>query len=276
MLRVGRPRTKGKDLPLGVYPVKSGDGVRYYVRPVNEEMRRIFAVKFPGKGSAALGQDKTEARKKWVGIFVMADPTESEDAGTCGELIARYERDILPGRHEKTKAEETRYCATLKREFGARRYAKSEVEASTGKFVRALDITQYLRREEKTPVYNKQKTLITAGRAVASNKEIQLLSRIFRLAKTTWGYTEYNPCLQIEYNTEEPRGVYVTDEMFKTLYESSPPILQCMMDLAQMAGTRRGMLLNLTMADVTDEGLWLTPNKKRQGRGVAAGGWVWV
>ena len=58
MLRMGRPREKGKNLPLGVYPVKG----RYYVRPVNREMRRIFAVAFPGKRCAATARKSSPRR----------------------------------------------------------------------------------------------------------------------------------------------------------------------------------------------------------------------
>jgi hypothetical protein len=58
-------------------------------------------------------------------------------------------------------------------------------EASTGPFLRSIDITRYLNNQE------------TAGRPVQANKEIHRLSRIFPLAKTRWGYTEYNPCLQV-------------------------------------------------------------------------------
>jgi hypothetical protein len=76
-------------------------------------------------------------------------------------------------------------------------------------------VTRYLREQE------------AAGRPMAGNKEIRCLARIFRLAKTLWGYTEYNPCLQVEHNIETPRGVYVTDDMFRAVYEKAPLLLQC-------------------------------------------------
>jgi integrase len=248
MLRVGRPRETIKDLPLGVYAVKG----RYYIRPVNAEMRRIFAAAFPGKRCAPLGPDKGEARKKWVKVFVTDVPPEEAIPGTVGEIIERYEREIIPTLHARTGEDHKGYCKRLRAEFGARRYARSEVEASTGPFLRAMDVTRYLRAQE------------AAGRPVAANKEVRCLSRIFRLAKTLWGYTEYNACLQIEFNVETPRGVYVTDDMFTRVYAKAAPVLQCMMDLAQMVGARRGMLLKLTLADLTDEGLVLTLNKRKR------------
>ena len=247
MATVGRPRKKSKDLPLGIYPVKG----RFYVRPVNAEMRRIFAVAFPGKKCAALGADKIAARKAWVKIFVTDVPLESVQIGTVAEIIERYERDIVPTLHPKTKPEHARYCKNLKAEFGARSYAKSEVEAATGKFLRSMNVTQYLRKHE-------------AARPVAANKEVQCFSRIFRLAKTLWGYTEYNPCLQVEYNVETPRDEYQDDAAFMKVYDKAPPVLQCMMDLAQMHAARRGMLIKATLACITGEGLLLPLNKKKK------------
>ncbi len=82
--------------------------------------------------------------------------------------------------------------------------------------------------------------------------------------KTLRGYTEYDPCLQIEYNVETPRDEYHTDDVFMKVYDKAPPVLQCMMDLAQMHAARRGMLIKATLACITDEGLLLPLNKKKR------------
>jgi integrase len=260
MLGVGRPRTKIKDLPLGVYAIKG----RYYVVPVNAEMRRIFAVAFPGKCCAPLGADKAEARKLWVKLFTTDIPDNAADAGTVGELIERYEREIIPTLHPRTGEDHKSYCKNLKSAFATRRYAKSEAESSTGPFLRSMDVTRYLRAEATRQVFAKDGRLIADGRPVAANKEIRCLSRVFRLAKTLWGYTEYNPCLQVEYNSETPRGAYHTDDAFMKVYEKASPILQCMMDLAQMHAARRGMLLKATLSCITGDGLLLPINKRKK------------
>ena len=248
MLRMGRPRKKGRDLPLGVYSVKG----RFYARPVNHEMRRIFAVAFPGRHCAPLGPDKAAARKLWVKLFVTDVPPDNAQAGTVAEIIERYEREIIPTLHERTGADHEAYCKRLKGELGRWRYARSEAEASAGPFLRSMHVTAYLRAQE------------AAARPVQGNKEIRCLARIFRLAKTLWGYTEYNPCLQVEFNPETPRSIYVTDEMFEKVYAKASPVMQCMMDLAQMVGTRRGMILKLTLADMTEKGLMVTLNKRKR------------
>ena len=70
-------------------------------------------------------------------------------------------------------------------------------------------------------------------------------------------------CLQVVYNPESARSHNHDDKEFMSVYEKAPPILQCMMDLAQLNGSRRGMLLRLKLNDVTDEGLWFTLNKQK-------------
>lgn len=246
MLRVGRPRSKNKDLPLGVFTAKG----RYYVRPVNEEMRRAFAVHFPGKTSAPLGPDKSEMRRKWVAVFVVECKAEDAAGGTVAEIVERFEREIVPHLDPKPRKEAARYCRELRGAFGARRYAKSEAEAAMGAYLRTMDVQRYLDAAE--------------GRRVAANRAVKLFSRMFKLAKTRWGYTEYNPCLQVEYNPETPRSAYHDDEAFMAVYKVASPVLQCMMDLAQMHGARRGMLMKATLACITTDGLLLPLNKRKK------------
>ena len=259
MLPMGRPREKGKDLPLGVYPVKG----RFYVRPVNEEMRRIFAVAFPGIRCAPLGADKAEARKLWVKLFVTDVPPEDAKTGTVAEIIERYEREY----NVQPKTDRHRYCMELKEAFGHWPYAKNEAEASTGRFLRSMNLTAYLDTESKRKLYDKEGRLLHDGRPVAANRTIEFLSRIFRVAKTRWGYTEYNPCLHVEYNPEVPREEYHEDDAFMKVYEKASAKMQCAMDLAQMNGARRGMILRLTLADVDENrpNVRFTVNKRRKG-----------
>jgi integrase len=246
MLRLGRPRSSGKDLPLGVYAVKG----RYYVRPVNEEMRRVFAQRFPGRKCAPLGADKDAMRREWVKLFVTELPADDAKPGTVAQLVERYERDVVPHMDAKPRKECERYCRNLKKAFGSRPYARSEAEAASGAFVRTMDVQRYLDSATSRPV--------------AANREIKCLARIFRLARTRWGYTEYNPCLQVEYNPETPRSAYHDDDAFMRVYKVASPPLQCMMDLAQMHGARRGMLIKATLACITNDGLLLPLNKRKK------------
>ena len=122
------------------------------------------------------------------------------------EITARYRREVLPTLADKTKVERGRHLDNIDKRFGDRRYAKNEAEASTGEFLRAMHLTAYLDEQ------------LRLERPVQGNREVQALSRCFHIAKARWGYTEYNPCLQVEYNEERPRLVYQPDDAFMKVY----------------------------------------------------------
>ncbi|MGH8568335.1 MAG: hypothetical protein ACREXU_10030, partial [Gammaproteobacteria bacterium] len=250
---MGRPRERHKHMPAGLRLV---DG-RWYWRPTDEATRTLRDRLFPTRNSIPAGKENATAdgaRAWWgqtIAPAIREDQGKLPTEGTVAELIGRYRRDVIPGLDTDTAKEQRRHCDNLEKALGTRRYARSEAEAATGPFLRAIDITRYLNEQ------------LEAGRPVQGNKEIHRLSRIFRLSKTRWGYTEYNPCLQVEYNTETPRSVYVTDDMFTRVYAKASPTLQCMMDMAQMHGARRGMLIRATLACNTREGVLLPLNKKK-------------
>lgn len=252
---MGRPREKHKHMPAGLRPV---DG-RWYWRPTDRATRALRDRLWPGRQSVPAGKlnATTDGARRWWAETVLpaleGAPLTLPAAGTVSELIGRYRRDIIPTLPIDSGAEDKRYCGNLEKAFGTWKYAKSEAEAATGHYLRSMHVTQHLRAQE------------AAGRPVAGNREIRCLSRIFRLAKTLWGYTEYNPCLQVEYAPETPRGVYVTDGMFGRVYPKASPTLQCMMDMAQMHGARRGMLMKATLACITEDGVLLPLNKKKRG-----------
>jgi integrase len=260
MRRMGRPRDTGtRDLPLGV-ELKRG---RYYVRPVNEEMRRVFAAKFPDKRTAPLGADKLEMRKAWVALFVTADQPSEAKPGTVAELIDRFERDVFPKLSEKEQGNAKSYLRNLQAAFGERRYARTENEAglSADKFLRTMHVQRYLDAEGSREVTHNG--AVKQGRPVAVNREIRLFRKIFIFAKR-WGYVEYNPVNDIAFHDEAPRAIYIDDDAFMHVYQKATPTLQCMMDLAQMHGARRGMLIKATLACITDDGLLLPLNKKKK------------
>ena len=58
------------------------------------------------------------------------------------------------------------------------------------RYLRAVAITRHL-HDNRT-------------RAFSANKDVQTLSRIFRLARVRWGLTTFNACEDIEYLPESP------------------------------------------------------------------------
>jgi integrase len=258
MIRMGRPRARHKDMPLGMRYV----GGRWYWRPTDAATRLVLERLAPGKAGIPAGKEndsKAGARKWWAETILpaidKAVPADTPARGLVREITARYRRDVLPTMSDKTQVERGRHLDNIDKEFGDRRYAKNEAEASTGEFLRAMHLTAYLDKQVKLK------------RPVQGNREVQALGRCFHIAKARWGYTEYNPCLQVEYNEEIPRLQYQSDDKFMKVYAKAQPLLQVMMDLAQMHGARRGMLLKLNLADIDEKagGLWVTLNKRRRG-----------
>jgi integrase len=256
MLTVGRPRSKHKDLPLGVRIVAG----RYYVRPVNESMRRVFERTFPGRRTAPLGADKEAMRQQWVKLF--CSPPSDAAAGTVGEIIDRFIADELPrinsatGRPYYAPATQANYRGSAKRlkaKFGAMRYAKTPAE-SAGNVLRRMHVTAYLRDNERT-------------RPASANQDVVCLASALRFA-CDCGLTDFNPLAggKLAYNPHVPRPQLPSDDLFLKVYQHASPILQCMMDLAQMCGPRRGSIAGITLADIRDDGLRVVHNKGRRGQ----------
>lgn len=234
-------------------------GGHWYWRPTDAATRALRDRLYPGRNSVPAGSSnsKNDSARAWWAATILpaltdAPAIDAPKPGTVREIIDRYRREILPTLPDATAAEDRRYCIRLEQAFGDRPYATSEVDAAKGTFVRTMDISRHLRSPEN------QK------RPVAANREIQCFARMFGIAKSLWGYTEYNPCLQAMYNVETPRSVYIDDAMFMMVYKKALPILQCMMDLAQMHAARRGMLLRMTLATITEDGVLLPLNKKKK------------
>ena len=255
MIHMGRPRKRHRDMPLGMRLV---DG-RWYWRATDEATRLVLARLAPGKAGIPAGprnDDKAAVRTWWAEKILpaidKAAAAPKARRGTVAELLERARAELKETYSQKHQPEFERYLVSLEAEFGSTKYAKSEAEAATGEYLRAMHLTSYLDRNAR------------AGRPVAANKEVEALSRIFHIAKSRWGYTEYNPCLQVEYNPTPPRLVYQDDAAFMKVYAKAPPIMQVMMDLSQISSARRGMLIKLNLGDVVAEGVWFTRNKKKK------------
>ena len=89
---------------------------------------------------------------------------------------------------------------------------------------------------------------------------------MLRLAKTLWRYTEYSPCRRLQYNPESPREEYHDDDAFMKMYAKAPPVMQCMMDLAQMNGFRRGMILRPKFGNIDEQrGIRFALHRRKRG-----------
>ena len=96
---------------------------------------------------------------------------------------------------------------------------------------------------------------------------IQLLSRMFRLAHVRWGLSTYNPCESIEYLPESPRDQYVDDEQYRQIYEAAGPVLKCMLEISSQTGARIGMIRDIRIGDFDLDHIVLRVSKKRNDKG---------
>jgi integrase len=104
-------------------------------------------------------------------------------------------------------------------------------------------------------------------RAASENKDIQLLSRMFRLARVRWGLTTFNPCDGIEYLPESPRDQYVSDDRYAEIYNAASPVLQCMLEISTQTGAREGMIFDIRIGDFNEAQIELRVTKKRNDKG---------
>lgn len=70
-----------------------------------------------------------------------------------------------------------------------------------------------------------------------------------------------NPCRGVKKNKEQPRDVYVTDEVWKALYEKASDDLRVTMDLAYLTGQRPADVRKLRKSDVSGDYLLVGQNK---------------
>lgn len=251
-----RPRTVNRripDLPRGMRKV----GPYWYWRGTDLLTKEIEA-KLRGAGVAMrCGETPIQARLWWERhvspALAAAIPTD-EVAGTVEEIIRKYEADeLIKFKRQATKDEYTGRIKRVRAAFGKRRYAKSEAEALSSAVLQAVAVTRHLHDNRE--------------RGSSANKDVQLLSRMFRLARVRWGLSTYNPCDSIEYLPETPRDQYVSDERYAEIYAAAGPVLQCMLEIASQTGAREGMIFDIRLGDFDAVGIDLRVTKKRNNAG---------
>lgn len=205
--------------------LKSGqDWVGYYYAGRDEAGKRK---------EIPLGTDPDEARVKWAQLERKQVPLAAK---TVGDLLRRYDRDVIPGKGSNTQRDNRKCLVHLFRAFDS-----APLDAITPQI-----IAQY--RDARTA-------------PVRANREIALLSHAFNMARE-WGlYSKENPTRGVRRNKEEPRDVYVTDEVWQAVYQEAPRDLRLAMDLAYLTGQRPADVRTMRWADVNDDFLMVGQGK---------------
>ena len=231
-----RPRTVNRkipDLPRGMRKV----GALWYWRGTDQLTKEVEAGLKAAGMKMRCGATPVQARLWWekhVSPALAAAMPEDDVVGTVEELLRKYRADELPTlTREQTKQEYEGRIRRIRAAFGKTKYAKTEAQAMQPGYLSAVTITKHLHDNR--------------NRASSANKDIQLLSRMFRLARVRWGLTTFNPCESIEYLSEQPRDQYVSDDRYLEIYEAASPILQCMLEISTQTGAREGMIFDIRL-----------------------------
>lgn len=158
-----------------------------------------------------------------------------------GEVIDRYRTEVLPlKRSAKTRTDQAKQLEKLKVVFGDMPPDK----------ITAQHCYRYLDSRAKHPV--------------AARHEISLLGHVFAKA-IRWGAATVNPVRTLERTPKGKRTRYVTDAEYDAVYALTNERMRIAMDMALLTGQRRGDLLSLKRAQLTDEGIVFSQSKTGAG-----------
>lgn len=178
----------------------------------------------------ALGREYGAALRKWAEL-----ESAPPQVVTVGQAIDVYLIDALPKLAEATQRDYRRICGELRRTFGDT--ALADVEPT--------HVAQYLERRTSP---------------VAANREMAVLSSVFNHAMRI-GHASANPCRGVRRNREKPRTRLPTAAELAALRVAASPMVRAMIDVSLMTGMRKGDLLALTIADLTERGIELRTSK---------------
>ncbi|NVH76116.1 tyrosine-type recombinase/integrase [Paraburkholderia sp. JPY432] len=191
-----------------------------------------------GKKQFRLGKTLPEAYKAWADRLGTLD-----DAKTVGDLLDRYALEVVPMKEVTTQAHNSVAIKRLRAVLGAMPLM----------LIKPRHVYQYIdRRSAKT----------------AAKREIEVLSHAYTKA-VEWGYLDRHPFKrEVRLEGQKPRTRYVEDwEIVECLSlgsrrkTGSVLAIQAYMRIKLLTGLRRGDLLRLTMSDLKEDGIHVTPGK---------------
>lgn len=178
-----------------------------------------------------LGRDYPAALAEWAKLEGAHNPGNGLVAGA----IDRYIIEDLPKLAPKTRTDRARILERLRRVFGAMPLDQ----------VKPIHVREYLDRRSAK---------------VAANRDIAVLSTLYTCA-INWGWTERNPCTGIRRHRERPRDRHISDAELEALKVAADPTYRAIIELAYLTAARRADVLELRLADITDDGIYIRQNK---------------
>lgn len=184
-----------------------------------------------------LGSDYREAVKKWIEL---SNAPTVHPCETFADLADKYEAEVVTTKAKSTQATQRGDIRKL-REFFCNPSPAPLNE------IKPKHVYLLLQWAKSTPT--------------TANRLKRTLSHMFNMARA-WGWTENeNPCTGIEGHSLGKREVYITDEVFKAVYEQGSDLLKDAMDLAYLTGQRPGDVRELTERNIKDGYLVIKQSK---------------
>jgi integrase len=207
-------------------------GAYYYQVPVGRESAWNNKKKF------RLGSSLPEAYRTWADRIGTIDI-----AKTVGALLDRYVLQVIPEKKVTTQNHNRVAIKPLRAVF-------SDMPLIN---IKPMHVYQYIDKR---------------GGTTGARREIEILSHAFTKA-VEWGYIHKHPFKgEIRLRGEKPRTRYVEDwEIVECLsLESKRKVgsvlaVQAYVRLKLLTGMRLGDMLRLTMSDIQDDGIHVTPGK---------------
>jgi integrase len=183
-----------------------------------------------GKMEFRLGSSLPEAYRTWAGRI-----EEPDNIRLMKQLFARYELEVLPAKAPKTQESNLLSLRRLRAVFGE----------MLVKYVRPRHANSYLDKVTKK------------HGAHSANRDYEVLSHTLTKG-VKWGAIDAHPTRRlVEKNRVTPRERYVSDDELLTALEVAGPILKAYITLKYITGLRRGDLLRLRMANITEDGRYI-------------------
>ena len=231
MLRMGRPRSRRKDLPTGLHFEPKWE--TYFYRAGRGEKRTFVSF---GKVS------REKAIREYVRLTLTIAPSQD---GTVGELVDRYISEELPRRLRTkrikplTADEYRRQAPKLKEWCGSKKYASTPAESTRPDVLRKADVVTFIRSFEGQ------------RGATAANRLVALLSVVFENASSL-GLCTYNPCMGAERNPERPRKNVLEEGVRGDILGAAHPALRLIAQMGELTALRKTDIRMLKLTQIND------------------------
>jgi integrase len=214
-------------MPPHMHPRKQRSGKVFYYMYVKDENGK--------RKEIALGADYFAALKKYAEMNIIDAPQVNV---TFGDVINKYMAQELPKLKASTQSVHKSDMKHLSKFFATA--PLDQVEPS--------HIKEFLERHKATPT--------------TANRCKRLFSTLWNHARGWPGYTTAaNPCTGIRGYTLATRNVYITDQIYKFIYDAGSEGLRDAMDLAYLTGQRPGDTLLMHCDDIVDGNLVIRQGK---------------